>query len=286
MHWLIYSLTATLFLGISMAFWKIPSLKNYSSFFSTFWTNVLSTFFVVSYLLVSRIESLEGLQKISWYALAWGACFAVNMVLMKLLLKDKEAGTVLPVTSSLGSLVTIFIGLSFFAESISVIQFLGIMAISLSVYLFTRKGGSLKFDTRTILFVLGIIISSTTSKYFQKLGAVHDTIGHYMLWQYIGAAGFALLIALWFERKNFKAVLQIKDYWKGSLLISIFGVFGGIAIFKALETGPLSGVYAIHPAYTFISAIFAYLFFKEKLTLKKVLLILLTIFGVILLRIG
>lgn len=286
MSWLIYSLAATVFLGISMAFWKIPTLKGYSSFFSTFWTNTLSSLFVLSYILISQSGNLQGIQKISWYGLAWGSCFAVNMVLMKLLLKDKEAGTVLPVTSSLGSLVTIFIGVAFLSEHVSGIQFLGIITIILSVYLFTRKGGSLKLDTRTILFVLGIIASSTASKYFQKLGAVHDTLGHFMLWQYIGAAVFAFFIATWFERSNFKVILQIKSYWKGSLLISIFGVLGGIAIFKALETGPLSGVYAIHPSYAFVSAIFGYLFFAEKLTFKKILLILLTILGVILLKIG
>lgn len=104
MSWLIYSLAATVFLGISMAFWKIPTLKGYSSFFSTFWTNTLSSLFVLSYILISQSGNLQGIQKISWYGLAWGSCFAVNMVLMKLLLKDKEAGTVLPVTSSLGSL--------------------------------------------------------------------------------------------------------------------------------------------------------------------------------------
>lgn len=75
-------------------------------------------------------------------------------------------------------------------------------------------------------------------------------------------------------------------YWKGSALISLFSVLGGYAIFKALSLGPLSGVYAIHPAYTFIAAIFGYIFFKEKLTKRKILLALLSVVGIILLKIG
>ncbi len=286
MTWLPYSITATVFLGIGMAFWKMPSFKNYSSFFSTFWTNVLSAIIVSIILVFTTPTSFSNFSTISWYAIAWGACFAVNMVLMKILLQNKEAGAVFPVTSSLGSLATIFIGLIFLSEHVSIIQTVGILAIILSVYLFSRKGGSFPLDKKTVLLSIGIITSSTVSKYFQKLGSVHDTAGHFMVWQYIGAAFFALLIAAWFERKNFKAILQIETYWKGALLISSFSIIGGWAIFQALKTGPLSGVYAIHPAYTFISAIFAYFFFKEKLNLHKVALILLTIAGVVLIKIG
>lgn len=286
MTWLPYSIAATILLGISMAFWKMPSFKNYSSFFSTFWTNVISAILVLTLLLVTKFSPITGLHTVSWYAIAWGACFAVNMVLMKILLQNKEAGAVFPVTSSLGSITTILIGLVFLAEQVSIIQTVGIVLIILSVYFFSRKGGSFPLDKKTILLSIGIIAASTASKYFQKLGAVHDTVGHFMMWQYVGAALFALLITAWFERKNFKAITQVRVYLKGAFLISIFSVMGGWAIFKALETGPLSGVYAIHPAYTFISAIFAYLLFKEKLTWEKVALIILTIAGVVLLKIG
>lgn len=286
MTWLPYSIAATVFLGISMAFWKMPSFKNYSSFFSTFWTNIFSVILVLILLTFRNPSSLNNLYTVSWYALAWGACFAVNMVLMKILLQNKEAGAVFPVTSSLGSLTTIFIGIIFLSEHVSIIQTIGILAIILSVYLFSRKGGSFPLDLKTIVLSIGIIASSTISKYFQKLGAVHDTVEHFMVWQYVGAALFAILIATWFERKNFKEIFRIEIYWKGAFLISIFSIAGGWAIFQALKTGPLSGVYAIHPAYTFISAIFAYFFFKEKLTLHKIALILLTIMGVILIKIG
>ena len=48
----------------------------------------------------------------------------------------------------------------------------------------------------------------------------------------------------------------------------------------------LSGVYAIHPSYTFVSALVGRAFFKESLTGKKILLALMSVAGIILLKIG
>lgn len=133
---------------------------------------------------------------------------------------------------------------------------------------------------------LGIIVSSTASKYVLKLGADHGTVTHFMIWQYVGATFFAIFIAYTFERNKLKEVTNIKKYWKGSALIGLFSVLGGYAIFKALSFGPLSGVFAIQPAYTFIAGIFGYLLFQEKLTKKKIFLALLSVLGIILLTIG
>src|SRR5690606_6455542 len=143
----------------------------------------------------------------------------------------------------------------------------------LSVFLFTRKGGSFKLTQRTILLSLGILISSVVMKYIQKLGAMHDSLYSFMFWQYIGATIFGIVIAYLFESKKIKEITYIKRYWKGSILIALFSVTGGWAILKALSLGPLSGVFAIHPAYTFVAGIFGYLFFKETLTKKKISLV-------------
>ena len=269
-----------------MSFYKMPSFKGYSSFFSTFWTNLFSFVFVLLALAIFSTSSLAGLFSVSWYAIVWGIFFAGTMVLQKILLKKVETNSVYPVTSSIGSLVTILVGVVLLSEKVSIIQTLGILVILFSVFLYTRKSGSFPLDKSTVLLSLGIIITSTLSKYVQKLGAVNDSVSHFMLWQYVGAALFGLLISYIFEKGKFKEIMHIGKYWKGSILISFFSVLGGYTIFKALSLGPLSGVYAIHPAYTFVAGIFGYIFFKEKLTRKKVLLALLSVVGIILLKIG
>src|SRR3989339_460564 len=224
MNWLSYSIASTILLGISMSLYKMPSFKGYSSFFSTFWTNLFSAFFVLIALVLFGQSYLSGLSTISWYAIVWGGFFAINMVLQKILLQNVETNSAYPVTSSIGSVVTVLIGITVLSEHVSIIQTAGIAIILLSVFLFTRKTGSFPLDQKTILLSLGIIVSSTASKYIQKLGAVNDSVSHFMLWQYLGAALFGLLIA--------------------------------------------------------------YIFFKEKLTKKKILLAFLSFVGIVLLKIG
>jgi uncharacterized membrane protein len=71
-----------------------------------------------------------------------------------------------------------------------------------------------------------------------------------------------------------------------SFLIGLFTAAGGYAIFRALAVGPLSGVYAIHPSYTFVAALLGWLLFKERLTAKKALLALASVAGIVLIKIG
>lgn len=286
MHWLPYSIAATILLGIAMSFYKLPSFKGYSSFLSTFWTNLFSAFFVLIALVFFGQNYLLELSTISWYAIVWGGLFALNMVLQKILLHRVETNSAYPVTSSMSSVVTVVIGITILSEHISLIQAVGIIIILLSVFLFTRKSGSFPRDKKTILLAVGIVASSVASKYVQKLGAMHDSVAHFMMWQYIGAALFGLAIAYIFEPRKFKDITHLSKYWAGSVLIGLFSVAGGYAIFKALAVGPLAGVYAIHPAYTVIAGIFGFIFFKEKITKKKIALALLSVAGIILLKIG
>ncbi len=269
-----------------MSLYKMPSFKGYSSFFSTFWSNIFAGMFVIGIIAMFDTQALSGLQTISWVALAWGVCFAITMVLQKLLLAHAESNAVYPVTSSLGSIITILIGVTVLSEHISPIQAFGTAIILLSVYLFTKKGGGFHLTRTTTLLALGIITSSTLSKYIQKFGATHDTVTHFMLWQFLGAATFALIIAYIFEKKSFRDIGTWSRYWKGSVLIGLFTAIGAYTIFLALSTGPLSGVFAIHPSYTIIAGIFAFLLFGERLTWKKVALALLSMAGVVLIRIG
>lgn len=286
MDWILYSIASVILLGISMSLYKLPSFKGYSSFLSTFWTNIFSAFFVLLAFVIFKTEYLSGLSTVSWYAIVWGGFFAINMLLQKILLEKIETNTLYPVTSSVGSMVTVLIGITVLSESISLMQGMGIVIILLSVFLYTRKKGSFSLDQKTIFLALGIVATSTVSKYVQKLAAVNEPFQHFIIWQYLGAAFFGLLIAYLFERGRFKEITNISKYWKGSMLIGLFSVAGGYAIFQALITGPLSMVYAIHPAYTFIAGIFGYFFFKEKLTKMKIILAFLSVVGIILLRIG
>ena len=284
MEWLPYSILATVLLGASMSLYKIPSFKGYSGFFSTFWTNLLLTVFsLVAFLAFAPAGTPIS---VSWYALVWGALFGMGMLMRKLLLSSVETGPLYSVTTSLGNVATVIIGAAVLDERVAPLQAFGIGIIVLAVFLFSAKGGEFPHDRRTLLLSFGIVAASTASKYVQKLGAVHDAVFQFMLWQYFGAVVFALAVSFVFERAKFRDIAKIKDYWKGSLLIAAFSFLGGYAILVALSTGPMSAVYAIHPAYTFVAAACGWVFFREKPTFKKIALALLSVLGVALLAVG
>lgn len=282
-NWFYYSIAATLFLGISMVFYKMPAFKNYSPFLSTFWSNLLAWIMVFIFFFKPIFYNPFS---VSWWGLLWGVLFAVTMILQKIVLKKIETNALFPITSGVGNIITIGIGIILLSESISVIQIFGMFAIFLSVFFFTRKKEDVPLTWDVIILCIGFITTSTISKYVQKLGAMHDTLWNFMVWQYLGAAVFALVSAFLIEKQTFRNTLDIKKYFTGSFLIGLFSFLGGWAIFEALARGPLSGVYSIHPAYTFVTALLGYFFFKENLTKRKIVLIALSILGVILIKIG
>ncbi len=286
MSWFPYSIAATILLGIAISLYKIPSFKGYSIFISTIWTNIFCVLFVVFGLFVFNHTALGGFFDVSWYAIAWGGFFAINMVLQKILVSRVETNSAYPVTSSLGSVVTILVGLTLLSESVSLIQTVGIVIILISVFIYTRKDGSFPLDQNTVLLAVGIITSSTITKYLQKLGAITDSISQFMIWQYVGAIIFGSIIAYVFDSDKLREVAHIKKYWKGPMLIAGFTVLGSWMLLKALALGPLSAVFAVHPAYTFVAGIVGYVLFKEKLTTKKILLAILCVLGITLLNIG
>lgn len=284
MDWISFTLIAVVSLGVSMALYKMPAFKGYSSFHSTFWTNIFAFCFSIPVFFLFSGE--EKLLSISWLGLLWGVFFALTMVQQKMLLKRMETSTLLPVTSSLGNVATVVLGVLLFSEHVSLYQSLAIAIIFISVFLYSRKKGGLILDTNSISLGLGIIVASTLTKVIQKYGATHETVVHFSVYQAVGAVLCALTLIYLFERNTFPQLLKIKSTWKMFFLTAIFSSIGGYALLFALQSGPLSGVYAIHPSYIVVTALLGVILYKEKLTPYKIGLMALTIFGIILIKLG
>lgn len=284
MDWIVYSLIAMVALGVSMSLYKMPSFKGYSSFHSTFWTNIFTLLTVV--VVYFFFLSWTTMRVISWYGLLWGVLFALTMAQQKILLKRMETNTLLPVTSSLGNVITVAIGIMFFSETLSPLRWLAAAFILSSVFLYSRKKGGLILDSNSILLGLGIITVSTLSKVVQKVGAVHDTILHFSLYQYIGASASAVVLIYFFERSTFPQLFSIRRTWKISFINGAFMAITGFAFLKALAIGPLSGVYPIAAGYIFVTAILGAWLYKEKLTRYKIGLLALTFIGIVLMKLG
>jgi drug/metabolite transporter (DMT)-like permease len=284
MDWILYAIAGAVLLGVSMSLYKMPTFKGYSSLHSTFWANIFSLVFCVVAFMV--FPPTEPLTTVSVYGLLWGVLFALTMAPQKILLKRMETNTLLPVTSSLGNVFTVAIGIFFFSEHLSSLQLLAAAIILVSVFLFSRKKGGLVLDANSISLGIAIIVASTLSKVVQKIGAVGESIVHFAVYQYIGASLFAFLMVTIFERETIKELTAIKHTWKLSLLCGFFMAASGFAILKALSLGPLSGVYPVLAVYLFVTALISVWLYKESLTRYKLSLLLLTFVGIVLMKLG
>lgn len=284
MDWVFYSIIAAVTVGISVALFKMPTFKGYSSLHSTFWVNIFSL--IVALIVFFVFTDEIPLTTISWYGLLWGVLFAFTTAQQKILLGRMETNILLPVTSSLSNVLTVFAGIFIFSEQLSGLQYVATLIILLCTFLYSRKKGGLILNTYAVLFGLGIIISSTLGKVVQKTGAVHESIMHFAVYQYVGATICALLLVYLFEPSSLKRLHKIGDTWKISLVAGLFMAIAGYAFLLALASGPLAGVYLIAGVYTFITALFGVWLYKEKLTRYKLFLMTLACIGVVLMKLG
>jgi drug/metabolite transporter (DMT)-like permease len=284
MDWVLYATVAAIAVGISTALFRMPTFKGYSSLHSTFWINAFCL--VLSLVIFLLFMGEKSLTIISWYGLLWGVLFAFTTAQQKILLGRMETNTLLPVTSSLSNVLTVAAGIFLFSEQLSSIQYVAVLIILFSVFLYSRKKGGLILDAHAISFGLGIIASSTLGKIVQKTGAVYDSILHFAVYQYIGATVCAFILVCVFESASLRRLPAIGSTWKISFTAAVFMTVAGYAFLNALATGPLAGVYPIAAGYTFIVALLGVWLYKEKLTSYKVWLMLLTFIGIVLMKLG
>ena len=282
LSWFPFSLAAVVLFGVSMAFYKFPSVKKYSKFATTFWTLlvsvVLAFIFFFSYLPLTTSGML-------WLAFLWGISFPSIMLLQMYALEHVDTNVLFPVTTTASLVVTVLVGIFAFGEYVTLLQGIGISLAVATVFLFLYKGGTLQFASLVLSVGSAIIFVSAFNKVLQKIVADSFDIHAFQIYQYLFATLISAAILFLAHRKNWKQELFSGAIKIGSI-IGVFGFLGGYALFIALTKGPFPLVTAIHSLYIFVTALAAYLIFKEELTARKMLLIALAVAAVLLIRLG
>jgi drug/metabolite transporter (DMT)-like permease len=284
MDWITYAVLGALAVGASTSLFRMPAFKGYSSLHSTFWVNVFSL--LLSLIVFAVYGNSQNLFSISWLGILWGVLFALVTAQQKLLLHRMETNTLLPVTSSLSNILTVAIGVFFFVEVISLLQYTAIAIILLSVFMYSQKRGGLILDKNSITFGLGIIIASTLAKAVQKIAATHESIVHFAVYQFVGAIFCAFILIYLFERRTIPDLFKIGHTWKITSVTAFFMTLGGYAFLLALAIGPLAGVYPVAASYVIVTATLGVWLYKEKLTAYKFGLMMLTFVGIVLMKLG
>jgi len=192
--------------------------------------------------------------------------------------------SIVSAVSSTSVLLTVFFAVLFLNESVSIIQFLLILAIVCALVLLgiTEK----KHERASVFsgFLLGILVAITfgfanaLSKYILvNINAVSFSIIN-GLWMLI--IGF---VWLWLDRKlknkNWQAVLTKTG--KIGLIGSLIYSFGSFFLFLALEKGLVTVVIPITKLTTPLTLIFATIVLKEKLLKYQIIIILILFLSIL-----
>jgi bacterial/archaeal transporter family protein len=280
--WFPFSIAATICFGIAMVLYKLPAAKNQSRFAVSFWQALIT--FILALTVFYSFISLTNTATVIYGSL-WGLAFLFLSLMQMKALKQVDTNRLYPVTTSLSLVASVLVGLVLFRDIISWLQILGIIMLIAVVYLFSYKGKKIQYSKSIIIIGSGIVFLSVAGKIIHKLAADNVDIQAFQVWQYLSATIFSLMLYTFIHRKDFKQHIFSKAALSG-LLIAVPTFLGGYMWLIALTKGPFSLVTSIHSLYVIIAALVAYLIFKEKLTWKKLLLIVLAVVAMIIIKIG
>jgi len=282
LSWFPFSILATLLFGVALVFYKYPSAKKYSRFSTAFWSllvsAVLSLVFFFSYLPLTTNGML-------WLAFLWGISFPIIMLLQMYALEHVDTNVLFPVTTTASLVVTVLVGIFAFSEYVTLLQGAGILLAVITVFLFLYKRGKSQFAPLVLGVGSAIIFVSAFNKVLQKIVADNFDIHAFQIYQYLFATFIALLVLFFVHKKDSKKEL-LSGGFKIGIPIGLFSFFGGYALFIALTKGPFPLITSIHSLYIFATAITAYFLFRESITTRKILLMVLAVVAVLLIRLG
>lgn len=275
--WLIYALISSFFAGITSILAKCGINKTDSTVATALRTIVVCIF---SWLLVKDITYIE--TKTLVFLILSGLSTGASWLCYFKALQLGDINKVVPIDKS-SIVLTIILASMFLNEGMSLIKLISIILIGLGTLLMIDKKDNSNTSNNKqwlIYACLSALFASLTS-IFGKVGitnidsnygsAIRTTVVLIMSWAMVLISG-----------KSSKLKVDKKEI----IFIVLSGFATGIswlAYYKALQVGPLGIIAPIDKLSILVTIIFSYFVFKEKLSFKALLGLLLIIIGTLLL---
>jgi len=279
--WMFYAVFGMLQSGLLMALFKVPAAKQINKYSLSTWAYlfaVLIAGYVLRGFIAIDIPTIL-------FSFVWGTSFAVLSIAQMHALHKHDTSGLFPFTSLASNVLVVIGGVLFLHNSISLLQW---TAILLSVFLFIGANWSSKKSfivevLPSFMFIAGL---STFNKFVQNAGANHIEVNNFIFWQLVFTF-ISSLAMLFFVKKQISFKSLIHRHLIGwAFLIGLLQFGTTYVIVKALSLGPISLVFIVLGLYTFFTTIFASILFKEKITTKKIVFIILSFLVVILIKLG
>ena len=285
--WFALSVFACALFGVQAFMYKTGMKKDMDEFILVGYFTLSAA--VISLLVfLSRPPQFPAFTAIFLLAILYGLFFSFKTLAQMKALKFLPTNIVFPVTAS-NVLLVVIASFLFLNESLSMLQIIGIALVSFAViFLYFEKS----FELQKKHFIKGFAIAllamffSAALSFTNKIAAMNaDKLLFMSVAYFFGASVSFALRTLARDSNSLSDLFLRKDIIALGLGIGVINFFGWYSLLSALSYGPLSLIAPVISLYVFVAAVLGVIFHKEKLTVRRFLLMAISIFGVILLKI-
>lgn len=279
--WLLFAFGSAIFAGLTAILAKC-GIKNTDSNVATALRTIVVLVF--SWIMVFVVGAQSGLatlnSKVLIFLILSGIATGASWLCYFKALQIGDVNKVTPIDKS-STILTMLLAFIFLQEGITVLKFIAMVLIGIGTYMMIQKKpteGKVTENRKWLLYAFGAAV-------FASLTAILGKIGIENINSNLGTAirTIVVLIMAWIVVFVTGKQNTIKDIDKKSW---IFLVLSGIATgaswlcyYRALQTGPASVVVPIDKLSILVTIVFSYIVFKEKLTVKSGLGLVLIVAG-------
>jgi drug/metabolite transporter (DMT)-like permease len=282
--WYHFSLIALILFGIQRflykvsADWKCDTAVTTISFMVTVSLLAILFFFI-------RHERFEPLLYLLVVSCINGCAFAIGTISTIEALKYISGSIVFPLTRLSTVLVVIF-SILFFGDEPSFLQCTGLIIAIFVIIFFARyddKSVSVSIiPERGIILGLIALISGAVAAISSKFAATHVSTYAFIALSYVTGALLTYPIRDILQKERIPADLS-KSFFIGAI-IGVINFAGFLYLLKALAEGPLSLIISITGMHFVITIILSATIFSERISVRKMAAIAMTIVSVFLMR--
>jgi uncharacterized membrane protein len=275
--WIIYSLIATIGFGLTNALSKIPA-KKIGSIKSTFYRNVLITIMLIIIFLFFIDTATFSLKFI---LIAFGISLIGYLPLITLFkaVKRADISVVSPIAQS-SVIFTVIFSFIFFRDTLTPTQLLAGLIILTGVIILTTNFKNLK-NSSFLKFSSGIpyaLITCFTWGIFHSLLKIPISAIGPILTALIIELGIMIYAGIHLSiKKDFKIP---KSVLPSLIIVAVTATVGTIFFNLAIHASSVPLVAIVNTSIPVVASVFGFIYFKEKLSIKKVISIIIILAGI------
>lgn len=278
--WFLLSLLSTVTAGLFMFMQKVAVMRNYNvNIFNTY-TAAFSAIFAL--IIAGVFEGFGGFSiKMIIFSLITGALFIVSSNLRMESLHHIDATIFFPLHKFFSPFFAMLIGLFFFKEALTILEWLGVILGLVTPLLLITKSENVRqnYLVKGLLFMLLSACLSAISAAINKEGAtIFSSVLLFTATAYIGCAFAGILLQNFHKKTRDRITVAVKIPITFILLTSTIQYLSLITIMLAFSLdGMLSVVYTINSMYILIPIVLSIIFYNEHWNLQKVVAIALSL---------